>query len=380
MLRVYLVPGFFGFANVGEMRYFEHVQPALRAALVNQAVAHEVHDVHTLPTASLERRAARLVETIAQTASLEDELAIVGHSTGGVDAWLMCSPGQELPTDVDVEAWAQRVRAVVSLAAPHHGAPIALAMQDGRGEELLRVLSVATVHLIRLRAGAPAPLFKLVKAVARAGSIAKLEDGLLRQVWREVLADFPPDRRKELEVFFKEVWKDRSLLAQLTPAGMQEVVRRTSQRPGVRYGAVVLQASQPPLVPRPMHAAPAALAHLGLHRLLNGLAGRWDPAIVPPAPTPAVREALRRAFGEAPPLGANDVIVPTRSQVRGEVIHAVRADHLDALGWFRDPSRDPPHVDWIRTGSRFDRHDFEALWGRVASFITGSLSGESAGG
>jgi hypothetical protein len=46
------------------------------------------------------------------------------------------------------------------------------------------------------------------------------------------------------------------------------------------------------------------------------------------------------------------------------------ADHLDVLGHFRadDASR---HVDWLFSGSRFDRRQFEALWSDVARFIAG---------
>ena len=62
--------------------------------------------------------------------------------------------------------------------------------------------------------------------------------------------------------------------------------------------------------------------------------------------------------------------MPTRSQVWGHVLHAAIADHLDVLGHFRDASHDPPHVDWLVTGSGFDRARFEVLWGDVTRFLT----------
>jgi len=79
---------------------------------------------------------------------------------------------------------------------------------------------------------------------------------------------------------------------------------------------------------------------------------------------------LRRAYRTPPSVRANDGVVPTRSQVWGEVIHAAQADHLDVLGHFRDPDCVPPHFDWLTTGSGFNREKFEALWGDVAQFVS----------
>jgi hypothetical protein len=70
-----------------------------------------------------------------------------------------------------------------------------------------------------------------------------------------------------------------------------------------------------------------------------------------------------------PSPAANDGIVPTLSQAWGQVIHASVADHLDVLGHFRDAEHDPPHVDWLVSGSDFDRRRFEALWADVARFL-----------
>jgi hypothetical protein len=60
------------------------------------------------------------------------------------------------------------------------------------------------------------------------------------------------------------------------------------------------------------------------------------------------------------------------------VIHASVADHLDALGHFRDASHDPPHVDWLVSGSGFDRPRFEALVDDVVRFVAGPAPSNSA--
>ena len=65
--------------------------------------------------------------------------------------------------------------------------------------------------------------------------------------------------------------------------------------------------------------------------------------------------------------------MPTRSQVWGEILQAVQADHLDVIGHFNDPAVQPPHFDWLTTGSGFRRQRFEALWDGVVDSILGNV-------
>jgi hypothetical protein len=145
-------------------------------------------------------------------------------------------------------------------------------------------------------------------------------------------------------------------------------------RPGVRQGCVVTQAAAPGL--RTTLAAgldPAAQATHAIYGALHRMTAATPEDRAPPLAS-AQAHALRRAFGVVPSAAANDGIVPTRSQVWGRVLQAVRADHLDVLGHFRDGASDPPHVDWLMTGSRFDRTGFERLWRAVARFLARSAA------
>src|ERR687891_2631574 len=92
--RVYLLPGFFGFANLGEVVYFGHVRNFLVDEFRSRGVDAEVHQVFTHPTASVRTRARDLLATLAQTAGDDGgPIHFVGHSTGGLDARLIVSPG-----------------------------------------------------------------------------------------------------------------------------------------------------------------------------------------------------------------------------------------------------------------------------------------------
>src|SRR5574337_1163302 len=100
--HVVLIPGFFGFANLGDFTYFGHVRDFLAEAWPGLGLDGEVRAVRTEPTASLPRRAALLAEAIS--ALLDDspgEVAVVGHSSGGLDARLLLAPGARLPTGAD---------------------------------------------------------------------------------------------------------------------------------------------------------------------------------------------------------------------------------------------------------------------------------------
>ena len=370
--HIYLIPGFFGFANFGDLKYFSHVREQLDRRFDEAGVAVEIHYVPTLPTAALPRRAARLLEVIVATAGRgRGPIHLVGHSTGGLDARLLLAPGTTLPAGVAAERWLDRVRTAVSIATPHWGTPLASTFSGVAGRSLLRAISTITIHTIRL-GGVPLPAaVMLVRALTLRGRALGLRRTMFEQVYQLVLRDFSPERREQLSTFFAEVGEDHTLLGQLTPEAMQLLGARATRRTGVRYGCVVTRAKPPRL---------GAVLELGLrpldqtmysaYRVLHEACAR-TPRTCTPELDETQRSLLSEAFGSVPDRRDNDAIVPTRSQLFGRVIHAAWADHHDVIGHFDDPSCDPPHVDWLRTLSRFSRSRFEALWASVADVLVG---------
>ena len=53
--HVLLVPGFFGFANLGDFAYFGHVRDFFARLMRRRGIDGEVIVVQTFPTASLKR-------------------------------------------------------------------------------------------------------------------------------------------------------------------------------------------------------------------------------------------------------------------------------------------------------------------------------------
>ncbi len=367
--HIYLVPGFFGFANFGDFRYFAHVREHLLAYTRVRGIDAVVHYAPTPPTASLRRRAGRLVEIIAETAGGDDgPIHLIGHSTGGLDARLAVAPRASLRCDVDPGALADRVRTIVAVSTPHYGAPTAAFFTSLLGQRLLFLFSLVTMQVIRFGTIPLPALVVLASALGATGAGRLIGGGVVEQVYDLVIKDFTAERRDQIERVFEEVRRDQTLLVQLTPEGLDLFNALATERPGVRRGCVVSQA-QPPSLGRQVRIGPDPThqAMYSVYRALYALASTLPEGLLP-APDEAQERALSKAFGRVPSARGNDAIVPTRSQVWGEVVHAAWADHLDVIGHFHAPDRAPLHVDWLRTMTGFGRPEFEAMWNDVARF------------
>lgn len=366
--HVYLIPGFFGFANFGDFKYFAHVSDHLRAWLAQRGVDAQIHYAPTFPTASVRKRAGRLMEIVAETAGDEGPIHLIGHSTGGLDARLAVAPRASLRCAVDPEPLARRVETVVAVTTPHYGAPVAAFFTSLLGQRLLGLLSLTTIYAIRLGSLPLPALLVLAGALGSTGALRSISGGVLDQVYQQVLRDFTPERRRQIQDFFAEVFEDQTLLVQLTPESLDLFNAMATEREGVRRGCVVAQA-KPPAIGRNLEVGldPTHQANYGLYRGLYQLSSSLSPELLPPLEE-VQRERLIAAYGRLPTARANDAMVPLLSQVWGDVLHAAWADHLDVIGMFHDPEHAPLHVDWLRTKSGFARPQFEAMWDAVARF------------
>ncbi len=368
--HVYLIPGFFGFANLGQLTYFGHVRDVVRSRCAALGLDVRLHVVRTIPTASLPQRAARVVETIDATVPRRAGAIVhlVGHSSGGLDARLVATAAASLPTRADVERHASRIRSVVTIATPHHGTPLAAFFASLLGQQVLRVLSLSTVYVLRFGHLPLRPLLQLGAMFARLDDVAT-GSSIFDDVFRLLLSRFSIGRRRAVELLFTEVAKDQALLVQLTPEAMEVFNAAVRDRPGVRYASVATAARRPGLASTLATGIdPAAQAMHAVYGGLYRLAARTGRRRVA-APSRAQARILRKAYGTVPAASANDGIVPTRSQLWGDLIAAASADHLDVIGHFDDSAHDPPHVDWLTTGTGFTREAFEAVWGSIVDYI-----------
>jgi hypothetical protein len=363
-----LVPGFFGFTGTRDLTYFGHVRDLLAEYGPPVGLDGEIRIVQTDPTASLRKRAAIVAAAIADVLDGPGgEVSLVGHSSGGLDARLVVSPEVSIPAEVDVERCARAVRAVVTIATPHRGTPVADFFNNVLGQQILKLLSIATIY--SLRAGR-LPIGAVLRMVGLIRNPGAKPQGVIDQILSDLLADFSIDRRHALEGFFRSISRDQDLVAQITPAAMDLFNASTQDRPGVRYGCVVTRARPPGLrsalrAGLGVYAQATHAVYVALHRIARRTAAGDRMGGITLAETETLRAAFLRPVGP----GANDGIVPTASQLWGEAIDAVWADHLDVIGHFHHPRHVPPHFDWLASGTGFTRPLFERLWRRIVLWL-----------
>lgn len=365
-----LVPGFLGFGNLGELKYFAGVREALVEAMRELGVDGDVVEVQTLPTASIRYRAARVLEAVAlAAASGEGPLHVIGHSTGGLDARLAISPNAALPTEVAFADY-DRIRSIVTVSTPHYGTPLAALFSSVMGTQLLRLWSALLLRTLENRRLPLRSVLRLGYLVTRIDDRLGFRRTVFDQLYEQLLADFTDERRRALIDYVGGVRGDRSILFQLTAAGCDLLNASTADPIGVAYGSVVTRGRPPSVRQAVRHAYDfyTQAFHL-LYAALHFLASHSEPARLA-TPSPEQLAALEQALGFVPSPTDSDGIVPTLSQVWGRVIHAASADHLDVVGHFGRSSGDVIHADWLPSYSGFDEEAFRATWRAVAAFAT----------
>ena len=118
-MNLVLHHGFFGFAHLGTIAYFNGVKDHLKVKFPGLRILVTQVD----PVGSIEFRGTQLREQILQGLQTEDlnsnePVHIIGHSMGGLDARFVLSPDNR-------ENIADRVISLTTVATPHKGSPIA---------------------------------------------------------------------------------------------------------------------------------------------------------------------------------------------------------------------------------------------------------------
>lgn len=365
--QVVLIPGFFGFEALGDLRYFAGVADALSSSLERRGVQARVFELTTLPTASIRHRAGTVVDRLGQILdSSTGPIHLIGHSTGGLDARLALAPTASLPSDRSQLEIFERVHSVVTVSTPHLGTPLASFFAGTAGKPLLRVFALAMASLLQDGRVPLQAALRIGSLLTRVDDLLGLKNTTVDELYRSLLSDFGTERREEIGELLEQIASDQSLVFQLTPAAIDLLNSATADPEGIRYGSVTTRASSPGLssmrrIGRDIYGQ----ALHGVFAALYAITGRVGDA-TPLLPEHA--DALQRLYGDVPPASANDGMVPTRSQVWGEVIACVRGDHLDVVGHYRT-DREGASSDWLPSASAFSDADFDAVWDAVAEFI-----------
>lgn len=367
---VFMVPGFLGFIDVGRFEYFRRVAEQLGAAHARFGISPTIVRVEVHPSASLRERATQLALVMREHVRDDGRpVDLVAHSTGGLDARLLLTPGVSLPLGFDLEPLAGRVRSLVTVATPHHGTPLAPFFDGLLAQRILRLGSRGVAQALRATRLPVALAERLARLLLRSDRSTLPQPRALAEARGELLDALAPDDREPLQRLLERMADDQALVPQLAPAGLELFNASTTDRPGVRYGCVVARAPRPGL--RSVIRAgvrPGAQTSSALYSALHQIAAR----------TPETRsrsfdrvreQEVAAAYGDAVDWIDSDGVVPTLSQVWGELVHAAAADHLDVVGHFADDRRPAEHHDVLVSGSSFGRAQFERLWHDVAAFV-----------
>lgn len=376
-IQVFLVPGFFGFTSLGAFSYFHRVADTLGSALRERGFDARVVETRTQPTGSLSTRADRLLEDVLAAGALDaDAIHFVGHSTGGLDVRLLVTPGVRLRGGDAEERVASRTRSVITVATPHFGTPLANFFTTLPGRQILRLLAVlATSNEGRYGLFAVAQLAQLL---ARADDWLGRRDTFLDQLSARLLQRLSPRRDDPVWRFVRDVGEDQGAIIQLTPEGMNLFNAAVADRPGVSYRSVATAAPPPSRTRWREFRSPQRLAGFLVFSAIYGVSSRRHRQYPYPSPARTYEAALRSQLPIPLDSATNDGIVPTLSQLYGEPLMAVLADHLDVVGQFHNAGGDPLS-DWLPSGADFDEARFQEVWAQIADAIAADSAPPRAG-
>jgi len=366
----------FGFGKLASYDYFAHLRRAFEEEFARRQLELETYVAEVPPTASIRRRSVRIAELVARTSEGDaGPIHLLGHSTGGLDVRLLASPSSTLPVPSGTLAWVSRVQSVVTLNTPHYGTPLAGFFATVSGQRMLYAISALTVVALSIGTPPMAIASALVVAIGKIDRSLGMELSVLDRATDSLLRLLDPTKGIEVRRYLDAIKGDQAAVIQLTPEAMDLFQSGVEDRKGIRYLSAASMAPGPtPLLLMKSMMKPWAALSSTLFSTLYGITSRID-ALYPCAPeklADEIQRVLIQRFGRVPHPRANDGVVPFHSQLWGEVVWVGKGDHLDVLGHFRDEERsDPPHVDWMTSGSGFNRNDFRAL---VSAMVKGMLN------
>jgi pimeloyl-ACP methyl ester carboxylesterase len=215
---VVLVPGFLGFSHFGGFYYFaDRVASSLRGALEGDSGASiPVIPFSTVPAGALQGRQEFLLGALTRLDAAVggiERLHLVGHSAGGVDAFLLTQDRPFGGGPADPRGIRKKIRSVVTISSPHYGTGLASTdMAQFLGNPLAHMSGLPTVG----RA-----IVDILRSAPNDPSIPTTFAGAL-QDWRQSFS------------FLGQVLQHRELIQALRPERMAELQARCRPDPEVR--------------------------------------------------------------------------------------------------------------------------------------------------
>lgn len=355
-----LLPGFLGFDRLGGFGLFaDHMAATLRGAFeLKTGRRTPVVALSSFPSASLAQRQQELLRQLSFWTDHHrvQRIKLVGHSTGGVDAYLLLGE-----TRIDGDPWSadeRRLRAhishVVTMGAPFLGTTLA---------------SASVVHgFYQYRGSLVMPALRDLARLSR-GAFTGTSSRQLRS--RLAAAGEAP---VAVAKFLHQLISHHELLAELSPQAMSERLERVTREHDAKLSCFASY------VPPPVREVASELFY-ALYALTSEAAGTAasPPQILENCKLLEAAPILGRQPDQRPQLDAHssDGVVNTLRQLppdvkKDEVAGLVMADHADLLGYFDHfdaRSGRETQNSVFRSGARFRDDDFFELFSRIARYL-----------
>jgi hypothetical protein len=177
--------------------------------------------------------------------------------------------------------------------------------------------------------------------------------------------------REEVHEWLTGIREDQGGIIQLMPEAMDLFNAAAEDDDAVRYGCIATTSPPPgPVRFLTSMRSPYAALSATVYSTIYQITAR-EPSRYPyPEPSPEAEELLEAVIGRRSDSKMNDGVVPLRSMMHGQPLFIGKGDHLDVVGHFEDHGMEPPvHLDWLRSGARFDRGSFDAMNDALARFL-----------
>jgi triacylglycerol lipase len=367
-INIYLVPGFFGFSKIASFSYFRGVSEILEKYLSKKNVEVKIFETSTQPTGSITRRARRLIDEIINTGGLDvDELHFVGHSTGGLDVRLLVSPGVRLVEGDVEEEIGLKTKSVITISTPHFGTPLTNYFATLQGRYILQIITILATSDVGRRF-----IFlesKLLAILAKMDDWMGRTDTFLDKLSEKLLKNFTHNKDDLIYKYLEDISSDQGCIIQLTPEGMHLYNAAVDDRFTCNYQSIITAAPPPPFnygIGDVFGVNKALMT--SMFTFLHKLAGREHPHYPYPYLEKNNYDAIQNELPFKLDSSTNDGIVPTMSQVYGNLAKVVVGDHLDVVGQYPG-DKDDPLRDWLPSASRFNEEKFNEVWQCVADII-----------
>ena len=227
---------------------------------------------------------------------------------------------------------------------------------------------------VSLSVGEPS-LAVFSKLLATLGSVDQLFGGDVRLISGAtdlILRFVDRGGRSEISDFLEKIRTDQGAIVQIMPEAMDLFNATAEDDPRVRYGSVVTASPAPQALRfakkvRSPYAALTAAMYSTLYQFTSQRHKMYPYAEPSPEQRAELARGIRGEVGEK----SSDGIVPTLSQIWGDIVWCGDGDHLDVLGHFHDDGEQRQHVDWMTSGAHFDRARFRDVMNAVAAFQLG---------